>query len=155
MLLNCGIREDSWESLGLQGDQTNPSERKSVLSVLWEVWCWSWNSSTLATWCEKLTHWKRPWCWERLRAGGEGDDRRCNGWMASLTQWTWVWASSWSWWWTGKPGVLQPMGSQSQIQLSDWTELNICFHVTLSIAPTLSSPLSQQCLILGFIILSW
>ena len=49
---------------------------------------------TLATWCEELTPWKRPRCWERLRAGGEGDDRGCNGWMASLTQWTWVWANS-------------------------------------------------------------
>ena len=52
------------------------------------------NSNTLATWCEELTHLKRPWCWERLRAGGEGDDRRWDGWMASLTQWTWVWVSS-------------------------------------------------------------
>ena len=68
--------------------------------------------STLATWGEELTHWKRPWCWGRLKAGGEGDDRRWNGWMASLTRWTWVWASSRSWWWTGKPGVLQSMGSQ-------------------------------------------
>ena len=53
---------------------------------------------TLATWCEELTHWKRFWCWERLRAGGKGDDRGWNGWTASLTQWTWVWASSGSWW---------------------------------------------------------
>ena len=58
-------------------------------------------------WCEELTHWKRPWCWERLKAGGEGDDRGWDGWMASPTRWTWVWASSGSWWWTGKPGVLQ------------------------------------------------
>ena len=65
----------------------------------------------LATWCEGLTHWKRSWCWERLRAGGEGDDRG-DGWMASPTQWTWVWASFRSWWWTRKPGVLQSMGSQ-------------------------------------------
>ena len=60
-----------------------------------------------ATWCEEWTHWKRSWCWERLKAGGEGDGRRWSGWMASLTQWTWVWASSESWWWTGKPGVLR------------------------------------------------
>ena len=65
-----------------------------------------------ATWCEELTHWKRLWCWERLRAWGEGDNRGWDGWMASLTQWTWVWVSSGSWWWTGKPGVLQSMGSQ-------------------------------------------
>ena len=73
---------------------------------------WSWNSNTLATWCEELTHWKRLWCWQRLKVGGEGDDRRWDGWMASLTQWTWVWASSRSWWRTGRPGVLQSMGSQ-------------------------------------------
>ena len=60
----------------------------------------------LATWCEELTHWKRPWCWEKLRAGGEGDDRGWDGWMASLTRWTWVWASFRSWWQTGKPVVL-------------------------------------------------
>ena len=71
----------------------------------------------LATWYE-LTHWKRPWCWERLKAGGEGDDRGWDGWMASPTQWTWVWASSRSWWWTAKPGMLQSIGLQSQTQLS-------------------------------------
>ena len=60
----------------------------------------------------EMTYWKRPWCWERLKAGGEGDDRGWDGWMASLTWWTWVWASSRSWWWTGKPGILQSMGSQ-------------------------------------------
>ena len=68
--------------------------------------CWSWNSNTLATWCEELTHWKRPWCWERLRAGGEGDDRGWDGWMASPTKWTGVWINSWSWWWTGKSSML-------------------------------------------------
>ena len=76
------------------------------------------NSNTLATWCEELTHWKRPWCWERLKAG-EGD-RGWDGWMASLTRWTWVWASSGSWWWTGKPGVMQSMGLQSWTRLSNW-----------------------------------
>ena len=70
-----------------------------------------------------LTHWKRPWCWERLKAGGEQDDRRWDGWMASPTQWTWVWAISRSWWWTGRPGVLQSVGSQRVKH--DWaTELN-------------------------------
>ena len=56
-----------------------------------EYWCWSWNSNTLATWCEELTHWKRPWCWERLKAKEEGDNRGWYGWMVSLTQWTRVW----------------------------------------------------------------
>ena len=60
----------------------------------------------------KLTHWKRPWCWEGLGAGGEGDDRGWDGWMASLTWCTWVWVDSRSWWWTGRPGVLRFMGSQ-------------------------------------------
>ena len=78
------------------------------------IWCLvlSWNSNTLATWCEELTHLKRPWCWERLKAGGEGDDRGWDGWMASPTQWAWVWVNSGSWGWTGRPGVLQSMGSQ-------------------------------------------
>ena len=69
-------------------------------------------SSILATWCEELTHWKRPWCWERVKAGGEGDDRGWDSWMASPTQWTWVWVNSGSWWWTGRPGMLQSEGSQ-------------------------------------------
>ena len=74
-------------------------------------------------WCRELTHWKRPWCWERLKAGGEGDDRGWGGWMASPTRWTWVWAHFGSWWWTGKPGMLQSMGSKSVRH--DWgTELN-------------------------------
>ena len=60
--------------------------RRSNQSIL-KDWCWSWNSNILATWCRELTHLKRPWCWERLRAGGEGDHRGWDGWMASLTQW--------------------------------------------------------------------
>ena len=77
----------------------------------WNDCCWSWTSNTLVTWCEELTHLKRPWCWERLMAG-EGDNRVWDCWMASPTQWTWVWTSSESWWRTGKPGMLQSMGSQ-------------------------------------------
>ena len=87
------------------------------------------NSSTLATSCEELTHWKRLWCWEGLGAGGEGDDRGWDGWMASLTQWRWVWVNSGSWWWTGRPGVLQFMGSQRVRH--DWaTELNYCVEAS-------------------------
>ena len=78
------------------------------ISIHWKDWCWS--SSTLTTWCKELTHLKRCWCWERLKVGGEGDDRGWDDWMASPTQRIWVWASSESWWWTGKPGVLQSMG---------------------------------------------
>ena len=83
-------------------------------------------SNTLATWCKELTHWKRPWCWDRLKAGGEGNNRGWDDWMTSLTQWTWVWVSSGSWWWTEGPGVLQSMGLQrvghdSETELN-WTE---------------------------------
>ena len=75
------------------------------------------------TWCEELTHWKRPWCWERLKVGGEGDNRGWDGWMVSPTQWTWVRVSSGRWWCTGRPGMLQSMGSQRVAH--DWaTELN-------------------------------
>ena len=76
----------------------------------------------LATWCEEPTHWKRPWCWEKLKAGGEGDDRGWDGWMASPIWWTWIWVSSRSWWWTGKPGVLLHGVTKSWTRLNDWTE---------------------------------
>ena len=123
MLLNCGVGEDSWESFGQQGDQTSPFYRNYALNIHWKDWCWSWSSNTLATWCKKLTHWKRPWCWERLNAGGEGDDTGWDCWMVSLTRWTWIWVSSCNFCWTGKPGVLQSIGSQSGTWLSNWTEL--------------------------------
>ena len=71
MLSNCGAGEDSWVSLGQQGDQTSQSWRKLALNFNWKDWGWS--SNSLATWCEEMTHWKRLWCWERLRAGGEGE----------------------------------------------------------------------------------
>ena len=120
---NCGVGEDSWESLELQGDLTSPSERRLVLGVNWKDWCWSWNSNTMANWREELSHLKRPWCWEGLGAGGEGDDRGWDGWMASPTRWTLVWVNSGSWWWIGRPGVLRFMGSQRVGH--DWaTELN-------------------------------
>ena len=134
MLLNCGVGEDSWESLGLQGDPTSPFWR-SALGFLWKEWCWSWNSSTLATSCEELTHWERPWCWEGLGAGGEGDDRGWDGWMASPTWWTWVWVNSGSWWWTGRPGVRQFMGSQrvghDWATKLNWTDTVLCFSFWL------------------------
>ena len=85
----------------------------------WKDWCWSWNSNTLSTWSEELTHLKIPWSWERLKAGGEGYERGWGGWIASLTQWTWVWVNSGSWWWIGRPGVLQSM----EFQKSDMTDL--------------------------------
>ena len=120
------VGEESWESLGLQGDQASQSKNKYILNIHWKDWCWSWNSNTLFTWSEELTHWKRPWCWERAKAGGEGDDRGWDGWMASLTQWTWVWEISRSWWWTGRPGVLKSLvHKQSHMtEWLNWPELN-------------------------------
>ena len=146
MFLNCGVGEDSWESLGLQGDPASPFWRRSVLGVHWKDWCWSWNSNTLATSCEELTHWKRPWCWEGLGGGGEGDDRGWDGLMASPTRCMWVWVNSGSWWWTGRPGVLWLMGSQRAGQYLA-TELNWtvilwfirCIHLVVQITKIYSS----------------
>ena len=119
IILNCGVGE----SLGLQGDPTSPFWRRSARDFFGRTDPKAENSSTLATSCEELTHWKRPWCWKRLRARGEGDDRGWDGWMASPTQWTWVWVNSGRWWWTGRPRVLWFMGSQRVGH--DWaTELN-------------------------------
>ena len=95
----------------LQKTLENPLGSKEIKPVHWKDWCWSWSSNTLVTWCKEPTHWKRPWYWERLRAG-EGGDRGWDGWMISLTQWTWIWAVSGRWLKTGKPGMLQSMGLQ-------------------------------------------
>ena len=104
--------------------RSNQSILKEVcLNIHWKDWCWSWNSNTLATWCEELTHWTRPWCWEGLKAGGKGDERGWDGWMVSPTRWTWVWVNSRSWWCTERTGVLQSLVSQ-RVRLSDWTELS-------------------------------
>ena len=89
-----------------------PPKKKKTLNIHWKDWCWSWSSSPLATWSEETTHWKRPWCWEGLWAGREGGSKGWDGWMASLTQWTWVWASPERWWRTGKPDMPQSMVSQ-------------------------------------------
>ena len=119
--------------------------RRWVLSLHWKDWCWSWNSSTLATSCEELTHWKRLWCWERLKVGGEGDDRGWDGWMASPTQWTWVWVNSRSWRWTGRPDMLQSM--ESQRVGHDWaTELN--WTEMMNIVPALNKVLFLTMMIL-------
>ena len=123
------VLEKTLESpLGLQGDPTSPFWRRSTLRVLWKEWYYSWNSSTLATSCEELTHWKILWCWKGLGARGEGDDRGCDGWMASRTRWMWVWVNSGSWWWTGRPGVLWFMWSQrvghDWVTELNWTELS-------------------------------
>ena len=88
------------------------SNIQEVLNIHWRVWYWSRSCNTLATWCKEPTYWKRPWFWERLKAGREGDDKWWDGWMASPTQWTRVWAKSGRWWRIGRPGMLQSMGSQ-------------------------------------------
>ena len=127
---NRGIREDSQESPGLQGDPISLSQRKSILNIHWKDWCWS--SNNLATWCNEPTHGKRPWCWERLKAR-EGYGRGRDGWMASPTQWTWVWVSSGRWWRTQNPGVLGVHGvAKSWTWLSNrtTTTLNIEIVVT-------------------------
>ena len=122
MLWNCNAREDSWESLGLQGYPSSQSQRKSTLSIPWKDWWWSWSCNTLATWCKEPTLWKRRWCWERLRAKGEGNERGWECWMASLAQWTWVLSKLWKIvkdresWCATVHGV-----AKSQTQLSDWT----------------------------------
>ena len=85
---------------------------------------WSWNSNTLAIWCEELTHLKRPWCWERLRAGGKGEDRGWDGWMASLTQWSWVWVNSRSSWQTGRCGAVHRVTEWDMTEGLNWTEPN-------------------------------
>ena len=117
--------------LGLQRDQTSPSYRKSVLNICWKNWCWSWNSKTLATWCKELTYWKRPWCWERLRAGGERDDRGWDGWMASPTQWM-----SLSRLWElvmDREAFLAGVHAVTDVQtwLSYWNELKQNWHIYL------------------------
>ena len=116
-------------------------------------WCWSWSwiSNTWATWCKQLTHWKRPWCWERLKAWGEGDNRGWDSWMASPTRWTWFWASSKSWWWTGKPGMLQSMGWQrvrhDWVTELNWTsyKLHISFGYNCTFSSVQLSSVTQLC----------
>ena len=121
------ITDQEWNHGGAQvlsDDQRKDFKRirTRIEGCHWKDWCWSWNSNTLATWCEKLTHWKRSWCWEKLKAGGEGRTEGWDGWMASPTQWTWVWVNSGSWWWTGRPGMLQSHGV-AKSQTLNWTEL--------------------------------
>ena len=95
------------------GKRTNQSiSRESTLTIHWKDWCWSCGSSILVIWCKQTTNWKSPWFGESLRAEGEEGIRRWDGWMVSLIQWTWTWANFGRWWGTGRPGVLQSMGSQ-------------------------------------------
>ena len=127
MSSSCGAGEDSWKSLGQQGDQTSQPQGRSTLNILWKDWCWSWSSSILVIWCKQMTQWKSPWCWERLRAEGEEGVRGWDGWTASLMQWAWAWAKSGRWWGTGRPGVLQSMGLQRVRH--DWATKRQKIHV--------------------------
>ena len=133
MLLNCVVGEDFWVPW---------TARKSNQSILKEISPeYSLEGLKLKLKLQYFGHliwrtdsWKRPWCWERLKAG-EGGDRGCDGWMASLTQWTWVWASSGRWWRTGQPGVLYVVHgvTKSQTWLSDWpttTHLKVLNFIT-------------------------
>ena len=123
----------------------------SIFSLLWvRAFETPYLGGVYATSSEELTHWKRPWCWEGLGAGGKGDDRGWDGWMASPTRWTWVWVNSRSWWWTGRPGVLQFMGLQrvghGWTTKLNWTELNMC-HTLCSgyLEQAVSKPLLLLC----------
>ena len=112
---------ECWRRL-LRVPRTTRGSNQSILKEInpehsLEGLCWSWSSNTLATWYEEPTYWKRPWCWERLKAG-EGNDRGWDGWMVSPTQWTWVWANSRSGWRTEKPAYHSPWGCKE----SDTTE---------------------------------
>ena len=100
--------ESPWNFREIQ--PVHPKRNQSWILIVKNSW--SWNSSTVATWYKELTHLQKPWCWERLKVGGEGDDTGWDGWMASPTQWTWIWINSGNWWWKGRSGMLQSMASQ-------------------------------------------
>ena len=109
----------SWRSNQCILKEISPGCSLEGLMLKWKLQC-------LTTWSEEWTHWKRPWCWERLKAGGEGDDRGWDGWMASPTWWTWVWVGCGSWWWIGRPwGAALHGVMKGWAWLSDWTELNL------------------------------
>ena len=130
MLLNCSVGEDS---------RVPWTARRSKQSILKEISPeYSLEGLMLKVKLQyfgylmwRTDSFEKPWCWERLKVEGEGDNRGWDGWMASPTRWTWVWVNCGSWWWTGRPGVLHPMGSQRVRH--DWaTELNwttSCYNI--------------------------
>ena len=120
----------------LDGKEIKPGNPKGNQPwINWKDWCWS--SNTLATWFEELTHFKTTWCWKRLRVGGKEGNRGWDGWMTSPTQRTWIWANSRRWWRTGKPGVLQSVGSQrvrQTEQLNNNKDKNIILYNLSTVA---------------------
>ena len=145
MPLNYSVGDDSWKSHGQQGDQTSQSEGKSTLNAHWKDWCWSWTFSILVIWCRQLTHWKSPWCWERLRAKGEESMWGWDGWIASPTLWIWTWANFERWYGTER-WCAGSMGSQRFRQ--DWvTEQQcvcVCVYTHMSIYMNLMVILNQK-----------
>ena len=147
MTLNCGIGEDSGESLGLQGDPTSVvkeiSPEYSLEDLMLKV-------KLQYSGLMRTDHLKRSWCWEKLKVG-EGDDRGWDGWMESPTRWTWIWASSGSWWWTGRPGMLQSMGSHRVRYdwMTDWTELSYRppFYFSYYLLQKASSSAKKGCIL--------
>ena len=132
MLSNCGAREDSWGPL-------DSKEIKPVNPKGNQLWIFIGRTDAEAeapilgpTWCKQPGHWKRPWCWERLRARGEGDNRGWDGWMGIINSVDWVWTNSERLWRTEKLGMLQSMGSQSHTWFSDWTTTRIRYTLIYS-----------------------
>ena len=139
MLLNCGVGEDSWESLGLQGDQSWVFIGRTDAET-----------ETLPTSCAELTHWERPWCWEGLGAGWKGNNRGWDGWMASPTRCSWVCVNSGCWWWTGREGGLAcgyswPCKKSDTTEQLNWTELR--HAVRISEREIKKTTIFQTCLI--------
>ena len=122
MLLNCGVGEVSWESLDSNEMQpVQPKGNQSCIFIGGLILKLKFKYFSHLIW--RTDSFERPWCWERLTLWGEGDDRGRDGWMVSLTQWTWVWVISGSWWWTARPGVLKSIGLQ-RVRHTWATELN-------------------------------
>ena len=145
MLLNCDVGEDSWASLGLarrynQSILKEISSEHSLEGLMLKL-----KLQYFGHLMRRTDSFENPWCWERLKAGGERDDRGWDGCMASLTQWTWVWVNPGSWWWTGRSGVLQSMGSQRVGH--DWaTELSWDFKTISRLGQWLQAP-GNTCLV--------
>ena len=130
MILNCCVGVDSLESLGLQGDPTSPSQKRSVLGVHWKDWSWSWNSNTLATWCKELSHLKNP---DAGKVWGQEEKGTTEDELAGWHQWTWVRVDSRRWWWTGRTGMLIFMGRKESdmAERLNWTERTWIFEETI------------------------